>query len=148
MLWVSFNDPSWVEYLGLMLEQGTDANHISGWDDAMNAAISAGATHLLGYGFWFKSSCGGTQCAFRFNEPDNGGQAAMTPQQAADAWKQHIQPYAGRVKLVSPAITNGAPPSMGTGWMDQFLAACTGCTIDAIAIHIYDSSTNIPYFQS
>jgi len=37
---------------------------------------------------------------------------------------------------------------MGTGWMDQFLDACTGCTIDAIAIHIYDSATNLGYFQS
>jgi hypothetical protein len=142
-----FNVPSWVEYLGLMLEQGTDANHISGWDDAMNAAISAGATHLLGYGYSFKESGKDTYCVSSFNEPDNSGQAAMTPQQAADAWKQHIQPYAGRVKLVSPAITNGAPPSMGTGWMDQFIAACTGCTIDAIAVHIYDRqvSSNAAY---
>jgi hypothetical protein len=37
---------------------------------------------------------------------------------------------------------------MGTGWLDSFLAACTGCTIDAIAIHVYDSATNIPYFQT
>jgi hypothetical protein len=72
----------------------------------------------------------------------------MSPQQAATAWKQYMQPFAGRVKLVSPAITNGAPPNMGTGWMDQFLKACTGCTIDVIAFHIYDSATNVAYFQS
>jgi hypothetical protein len=121
-LWLPRNPPT--------PAQGTDANHISGWDDAANAAIGAGATHLLG-----------------FNEPDLNTQANMSPQAAADAWRQHMQPYAGRAKLVSPAITNGAPP-MGTGWMDAFLVACTGCQIDAIAIHIYDSASNVPYFQT
>ena len=37
---------------------------------------------------------------------------------------------------------------MGTAWLDSFLAACTGCTIDCIAIHIYDSATNIGYFEN
>jgi hypothetical protein len=32
---------------------------------------------------------------------------------------QYMQPFAGKVKLVSPAITNGAPPAMGTGWLDS-----------------------------
>jgi hypothetical protein len=32
--------------------------------------------------------------------------------------------------------------------MEQFLGNCSTCTIDAIAIHVYDSATNIPYFQS
>lgn len=59
-----------------------------------------------------------------------------------------MEPFAGKAKLVSPAVTNGAPPSMGTGWLDSFLAACTGCHIDAIAIHIYDSATNTAYFQN
>jgi hypothetical protein len=74
----------------------------------------------------------------RFNEPDNSGQAAMSPQVAAAAWKQYMQPFAGKAKLVSPAITNAAAPN-GEAWMDSFLQACSGCTIDAIAIHIYDS---------
>jgi hypothetical protein len=96
----------------------------------VNAAISAGAKYLLG-----------------FNEPDNGGQSNLSPQAAAAAWKQYIQPFAGRVKLVSPAVTNGAAP-MGLAWLDSFMAACTGCTIDAIAIHIYDSATNVAYFKN
>ena len=62
---------------------------------------------------------------------------------------QFMQPFAGRATLVSPAITNGAPP-MGTGWMDAFLAECDklGCTVDAIAAHIYDSASNVPYYQT
>ncbi len=59
-----------------------------------------------------------------------------------------MEPFHGKAKLVSPAVTNGAPPSMGTGWLDSFLKACTGCHIDAIAIHIYDSATNTAYFQN
>jgi hypothetical protein len=110
--------------------QGTDANHLSNYQASVNAAISAGATHLLG-----------------FNEPDLGAQSNLSPQQAADAWKKYIQPFAGRVKLVSPAVTNGAAP-MGLAWMDNFIRACSGCTIDAIAIHIYDSATNVAYFKN
>ena len=84
----------------------------------------------------------------RFNEPDLGSQANLSPAAAAAAWKQYMEPFHGKAKLVSPAVTNGAPPAMGTGWLDSFLAACTGCHIDAIAIHIYDSATNTAYFQN
>jgi hypothetical protein len=82
-----------------------------------------------------------------FNEPDLGAQANLSPAAAASAWKTYIQPYAGRVKLVSPAVTNGAAP-MGLTWLDNFFSACSGCTIDAVAIHIYDSATNIDYFKN
>ena len=85
--------------------------------------------------------------ACSFNEPDLSSQSNLTPQQAASAWKQWIQPFAGRAKLCSPAITNGGAP-MGTAWLDNFLSACTGCTIDCIAIHIYDSATNNAYFKN
>ena len=59
-----------------------------------------------------------------------------------------MQPFAGRATLVSPAITNGAPP-MGTGWMDSFLSECSklGCRVDAIAAHIYDSASNIADYK-
>jgi hypothetical protein len=58
-----------------------------------------------------------------------------------------IAQYAGKLKLVSPAATNGPAP-VGLAWLDTFFAACTDCTVDAVAIHIYDSATNIAYFQS
>lgn len=74
----------------------------------------------------------------------------MSPAAAAQAWMTFMQPFAGRAKLVSPAITNGPPPAMGTGWLDQFFTECDklGCTVDAVAAHIYDSATNIGYYQS
>lgn len=108
---------------------GADQGHTQNWIDDATAAIAAGATHLLG-----------------FNEPDLGAQSNLTPQQAADAWKKWMEPFAGKAKLCSPAITNGGPP-MGTAWLDTFLSLCEGCTIDCIAIHIYDSSSNVAYFQ-
>ena len=61
----------------------------------------------------------------------------------------YMQPFAGQATLVGPAITNGGAP-LGTAWLDQFMAACDklGCTVDAIAAHIYDSATNIGYYKN
>ncbi|KAI0916576.1 hypothetical protein AcV5_003026 [Taiwanofungus camphoratus] len=120
--------PSGVEYIPMLW--GADSDHTSVWEANANTAIANGAQYLLG-----------------FNEPDLDTQSNLSPQAAAQAWQTYIQPFAGKAKLVSPAITNGAAP-MGTAWLDDFISACSGCTIDAIAIHIYDSATNIAYYES
>ena len=67
-------------------------------------------------------------------------EGSTSPSDAAQQWMQYMQPFAGRATLVSPAITNGAPPTMGTGWLDSFLSECAalGCTVDAVAAHVYD----------
>lgn len=40
-----------------------------------------------------------------FNEPDQGGQANMSPQRAADVWRQRLQKYASQgIKLGAPAV--------------------------------------------
>ncbi|KAH8925923.1 glycoside hydrolase family 128 protein, partial [Atractiella rhizophila] len=106
-----------------------DAPPLAEWQANVEKAIAAGATHLLA-----------------FNEPDLAEQANMDVDRAVTAWRKYMQPYAGRVKLVSPAVTNGGPPT-GKDWLDRFLAACTGCTIDVIAFHIYDQAWNVGYFQ-
>ncbi|KII84389.1 glycoside hydrolase family 128 protein [Plicaturopsis crispa FD-325 SS-3] len=116
-----------IEYVPMLW--GTSSDHTGGWATNAQNAINGGSTHLLG-----------------FNEPDLSSQSNLSPADAAAAWKTYMQPFAGKAKLVSPAITNGAAP-MGTAWMDSFLSACSGCTIDAIAIHIYDSATNTAYFE-
>ena len=61
-----------------------------------------------------------------------------------------MQPFAGKAPLVSPAVTNGPPPSMGTGWLDSFFAECAklGCTVDAVAAHIYADASDASYFKS
>lgn len=81
------------------------------------------------------------------NEPDLSTQSNLSPAAAVQVWMQFCEPFAGKAKLISPAITNGGPP-MGTAWLDEFISLCTDCTIYGIAAHIYDSATNIGYYQS
>lgn len=68
----------------------------------------------------------------------------MSPQQAADAYRTYMNPFAGRAYLGAPAVTNA--PS-GLPWLTQFLTLCTGCHIDFIPIHWYDKATNTGYFK-
>ncbi|KAK4057173.1 hypothetical protein OIO90_001668 [Microbotryomycetes sp. JL221] len=104
----------------------------SGWTSSINKAIQTGSKHVLG-----------------FNEPDLISQSNISPKEAAELWKLNIQPLKGKLRLISPAITNGPPPNMGTGWLDQWITACKGqCSFDAVAIHWYDSATNVAYFKN
>jgi len=107
-----------------------DASHTGSWNSDASAAIAGGATAILA-----------------FNEPDLSGQCDISVADAVTAWNTYIQPFAGQVTLVSPAVTNGASP-LGQTWLDEFISACTGCTIDAIALHIYDSASNTAYYQN
>lgn len=116
--------PSGVAYYPQLWSDASD--HTTQWNANAEAALDNGAVALLG-----------------FNEPDNSGQADMTPAEAVTAWNTYIQQYSGRATLVSPAITNG-----GAAWMTSFLSLCTGCTIDAVATHWYDLATNTAYFYS
>jgi hypothetical protein len=62
-----------------------------------------------------------------------------------NAHKQFVQPlaekYHGRISIVSPAIINGERDPqgriMGLKYLEQFLAGCTGCQIDYVAVHWY-----------
>ncbi|KAI0742017.1 hypothetical protein C8Q80DRAFT_1274345 [Daedaleopsis nitida] len=123
--------PGGINYFPMLWSAAPE--HSNQWMANANAAIAAGSTHLL-----------------FINEPDLPTQSNTSPADAARQWMQYMQPFAGRATLVSPAITNGAPPAMGTGWMDSFLSECAqlGCRVDAIAAHIYDSATNTGYYQS
>ncbi|KAK6423114.1 hypothetical protein LTR95_016580 [Oleoguttula sp. CCFEE 5521] len=100
------------------------------WSTDAKAAISSGSTHL-----------------FAFNEPDMSSQANLTPEQAAAAYKTHMQPFAGQAKLCAPSVTNGGG-AMGLDWLVAFMAACDGCTIDCVNVHWYDSAQHTEYFKS
>ncbi|KAF2665485.1 hypothetical protein BT63DRAFT_377881 [Microthyrium microscopicum] len=112
-----------------MLWTSQDQSRVNTWNADATAAIAAGAQHLLG-----------------FNEPDLSTQSNIDPATAAAGWKKDMEPLACKARLVSPAVTNGGAPS-GLTWLSSFLSACSGCTIDAVAIHWYDSATNIAYFK-
>ncbi|KAL5336010.1 hypothetical protein BJX70DRAFT_390301 [Aspergillus crustosus] len=79
----------------------------------------------------------GTTSILGFNEPDLGSQSNITPSDAAAGYLVNMEPFAGLVRISTPAVTNGTPPNMGIGWMDQFFEHCTSCTIDLVAIHWY-----------
>lgn len=75
------------------------------------------------------------------NEPNEPSQSNMSPESGAQLWKTYIEPlkYAGYT-LVSPACTSA--PS-GKVWIQDFITACDGgCTLDAIAVHYYDTSAD------
>lgn len=81
------------------------------------------------------------------NEPNVGGQAYMTPQQAAALWPRYEAVAArARVKIVGPQITWGNMPNYGdpVAWLDAFYAAYAGANggrqpvIDFLGFHWYD----------
>jgi len=103
-----------LEYIPMMW--GTRSGDISNFNTAKNNGFY-GASAILG-----------------FNEPDNGGQSNLSPAAAAAAWKLYIQPL--NIRKGAPAVTSA--PS-GIPWLQQFFAACSGCTVDFIPIHWYGS---------
>jgi hypothetical protein len=71
-----------------------------------------------------------------FNEPDNAGQANMTPQQAIALWPE--------LESTGLQLGSPAPASPNDGWLDQFmsLASARGYRVDFIALHFYVDFTN------
>jgi hypothetical protein len=108
---------------------GDAPEHSDHWDSDVNTAIAAGATHVLA-----------------FNEPDHPEQANIGYEQAAASFKQYMSPLQGRVKIGSPAVTNGAAP-MGLAYLESFMGACSDCPIDFVAVHWYDVASNTQYFK-
>jgi hypothetical protein len=74
-----------------------------------------------------------------FNEPDNGGQANMTPAQALDLWPKLM---ATGMTLGSPAVAAGG--DQPGGWLDQFMqgAKAKGYRVDFITLHWYGGDFN------
>jgi Glycosyl hydrolase catalytic core/Carbohydrate binding module (family 6) len=83
-----------------------------------------------------------------FNEPNFSVQANMTAAQAAALWPQ-VEAIATtyNLKIVSPAMSfcpsgdclSGYDNKHGTDWLDDFFAACPGCRVDYIGLHVYDT---------
>jgi hypothetical protein len=81
------------------------------------------------------------------NEPNVGGQAWLTPQQAAALWPRYEAVAArAKVKIVGPQITWGTIPGYAdpVAWLDAFYAAYKGAhggrapRIDYLGFHWYD----------
>jgi hypothetical protein len=78
-----------------------------------------------------------------FNEPEVAAQAAMSPADAAMAYRQWITPYAGSASLGSPAVSND-----GYDWIQEFLGLCQDCAINFVATHWYGDWSNIADFKN
>ncbi|BGP20512.1 hypothetical protein JCM10213_007670 [Rhodosporidiobolus nylandii] len=105
------------------------------WATVARQQIAAGAEYLLG-----------------FNEPDMSldvGGSDMTVAESVAAWKKYMSPLASKAKLISPAVSNGGSPS-GLTYLAEFFENCPQCynETEAIALHWYDSATNIDYFKN
>ena len=73
----------------------------------------------------------------RSNEPDHPEQANLTPAQAAQVYKNYINPLNGLgAKLCTPAVTNGVG-SYGLDYLEKFVGACSDCVFNVINIHHY-----------
>jgi len=81
------------------------------------------------------------------NEPNVGGQAWLTPQQAAALWPRYEAVAAqAKVKIVGPQITWGTMPNYAdpVAWLDAFYAAYKSAhggrapRIDYLGFHWYD----------
>ncbi|UNI20131.1 hypothetical protein JDV02_006249 [Purpureocillium takamizusanense] len=83
----------------------------------------------------------GAKAFLSFNEPDNGGQSNMTPEAAAEAHIRYMNPYAGKVKIGAPSITNSGAPNQGVNWLNAFFRACNGrCRVDFCPVHWYSDA--------
>jgi len=89
----------------------------------------------------------GVQTILGFNEPDNGGQANLSPAIAAGLWSQ-IQGVASQfsppLQLVGPSMTHW--DTSGSIWLDQFFGNCSqsqGCDpslIKYVGFHDYSGN--------
>lgn len=106
----------------LWSDKSADGSHdfTVGWDTSVATALKNGATAVLG-----------------MNEPDNAGQANLTPSHAATVWNQYIAPYKGQATLVSPSVTSVDQNNVRTGlvWLQNFQSQ--GVEWDATGVHFY-----------
>jgi len=85
----------------------------------------------------------GAKCLLSFNEPDIESQANMTPEFAAEKHIQFMNPYAGKARIGSPAVSNSDRPLEGIPWLELFMDACAdNCAVDFLNIHSYGISAD------
>ncbi|MEI9952261.1 MAG: glycosyl hydrolase [Pseudomonadota bacterium] len=106
-----------VEYVPMIWGAASDRG-------AAKTAIGDDATALLG-----------------FNEPNFGAQANLSAKAAAALWPELTAiADAKGLRLVSPAVNfcgGSCQDKDPFHYLDEFFAACSGCRVDAVAIHIY-----------
>jgi hypothetical protein len=101
----------------------------------------------------------GSSYLLGFNEPNFKSQSNLTPQQAAADWPrvEALAKATADIPIVSPAVNFCGSASNPSGCSDpsvtdpytylkDFFAACTGCKVDAVAVHWYNC--DLPSLQA
>jgi len=80
-----------------------------------------------------------------FNEPNFGAQANLSAKAAADLWPElEAIADAKGLRLASPAVNFCGGNCQDTDpfrYLDAFFAACSGCRVDVVAMHLYVGCT-------
>lgn len=117
-----FSSDLGIEFVPMLWGTGDDFTPT--WASNAQKAIANGATALLS-----------------FNEPDNAGQANLSPSVAAAAHIQYMNPFAGQARISTPAITNSGADGEGISWLQEFISDCGGkCSYDFAAVHWYSNN--------
>ncbi|KAI0392662.1 glycosyl hydrolase catalytic core-domain-containing protein [Xylariaceae sp. FL0594] len=144
---LAYNDLSLVQkYLGL----GGQAGWMYNWDSSAWGSVPAGLTYYpmlwspagLHSNTWKQNAenaiNNGADALLSFNEPDIATQASLSPQDAASGHQQWMNPFAGRARIGSPAVSSSANANQGIDWLRQFFQACNGqCKVDFCVTHWY-----------
>jgi len=114
-----------------------DLSKIGDWAGNANKAIASGSGHLMS-----------------FNEPDMSadpsvGGSNILPSDAATQHIANMNPFAGKAKIGSPAVSSTQDTSgKGLDWLQQFITACAGnCKIDFVSLHWYGPSSAFQNLQ-
>lgn len=124
----SGNIPKGFTYAPML--HGLDDPHLKPWPKDVESAIASGVTHIQ-----------------YINEPDvdvKKGGVNTSPIKAASGYKDNMMPYKDKVKLGSPAVSNGVSGGpqgdMGIPYIKRFWKECVGCEFDFVALHWYGDS--------
>lgn len=87
-----------------------------------------------------------TQHVLFFNEPNDPGQANISPEDSVHFWREYMSPLKKQGYKIGMAATTSAPS--GLEWVLKFKEVCPDCwdECDFVPLHYYDVS--VEHFQS
>lgn len=119
--WASRRDDFDSKYDFVPMLWGNDAEWTNDWEKNANDMIDQGAKAL-----------------FSFNEPDIASQANLSPAQAAQDFKTHMNPFSEKALIGAPSVSNSGEAGQGLEWLQQFVDTCNGeCKFDFCNVHWY-----------
>lgn len=148
---LAYNDPVLANLFGKSCRKGACGWAYNWGDSAQNldSAYSFVPTlwgNKLDFLSRWGSSCSkadGAKAVFSFNEPDNAGQAAMSPGAAADLHVKYMNSCSGKALVGAPSVSNSNLAGEGLQWLTEFVSQCEGkgCKYDFCNVHWYSPAS-------